>query len=198
MLQKLRRIHPSKRVKIIGAIMLGLILLSSAYFYWAQSNAVNQTDVDQLRVHVQELQQTGKTKQANDELQSFLHHKMTNDLRAQVTFFLGGSHVLLKQYQQAIDAFQKAVQLDPQGLTFAYAHAIAETALKTNNKDLSIEYYQKAIDIAEKSTDQVDDTYVPTYKQMIKMLQEGQTIGPEKQKTFNVPAGINIPKEFLQ
>ncbi len=197
MLSKLKTVLTSKIVKAVGVTLLVALLIASAISYFSQKSTIKQSALDSFINQVMVLEKQQKYKVADSQIQTYLHDndkKLTNDGKSQVLFALGANYVLLKDFPKAVDAFKKSAQL--QGtLNFSTAHAIADAAISAGQKDVAIEYYQKAIDIAKTDADPYDNQSIEGYQNTIRYLQGG-SLQPGASGS-PIPAGINVPKEFL-
>lgn len=175
---------------VVGAVA-GVLLVRS------RNAVVTQTQVDALRLRVRDLDNQKKYDESMAAIQKVQARKMTNSNRAQVDGILATHYILLKDYKHIIEWTQKAVELDPRGLTYPYARTLAEAYIGLGDKKTAVEYLNKAIKAAQTDSDTSNDIYIESMQLMIASLDPANSANAAalNSATSN-PAAVMFKQEY--
>lgn len=139
--------HKRRLIIIIGVVVIVLAAAGGGYYFWHKQQhkaASTPPTVDSSAVNTA-IQQAnnGNSSQALSTINSAI--KSTSDKSQKSALYTQQGNIYQNDnnYQSALTSYQDAAQSD--GLTYALAQSIAESAQAAGNKQLAIEYYQKAI-----------------------------------------------------
>jgi tetratricopeptide (TPR) repeat protein len=94
---------------------------------------------------------------ANLALEGFMQAVALDDKKLDSFFELGQTNMLLRHYRQAVDAYRRALELDPNHMASAYNLAMAYQKL---DDPRASEYYVKAIEIFEQTKPRPEKTHL--------------------------------------
>jgi tetratricopeptide (TPR) repeat protein len=99
--------------------------------------------------------------------------KTTNNTeRSQVALELAGIYYQQKQYDKALDYYKLAYSLNPSSLNDTQLSIMASIYASENNKQMAIQYYQAAINLANKPGQEFSAFKVPSWQYEIKTLEQ--------------------------
>lgn len=139
--------HKRRLIIIIGVVVIVLAAAGGGYYFWhkSQHKVTPPAATDQSAAANTAIQQAnnGNSTQALNTINSAI--KSTSDKSQKSALYTQQGNIYQNDnnYQAATTSYQNAAQTD--GLTYALAQSIAESAQAAGNKQLAIEYYQKAI-----------------------------------------------------
>ena len=134
-------------ISLIVVVVLLLICGGGRYRYQHRhktpsvSSTTGQSAVDTAI----EQSNNGNTNSALSTLNHAIKNTTDKSQKAVLYTQLGDTYTNDHNYQAALNGYQQAAQTD--GLTYGLAQAIAEAAQQAGNKQLAIQYYQKAISL---------------------------------------------------
>lgn len=142
--------HKRQLIIIIGIVVVLLAAAGSGYYLWHkhQHKAASTPPTLSVQSVVNDaIQQAnnGDSSQALSMLNTAIKNTTNKSDKAALYTQQGNTYENDNNYQSALTSYQNAAQTD--GLTYALAQIIAESAQAAGNKQLAIEYYQKAISL---------------------------------------------------
>jgi tetratricopeptide (TPR) repeat protein len=134
---------------IIVVIIIVLVAAGSGYYLWhkhQQKMPSSTLSAGQSAVNMAiEQANQGNTNSALNTLNTAINNTTDGAQKSALYVQQASTYENAQNYQAALTSFQKAAQYG--GLTYGLAQNIAETAQQVGNKQLAIQYYQKAINL---------------------------------------------------
>lgn len=186
-----------KRNKVL--ILLVVVLLFAggvtAWLVYRGNNQVSSDEFEAFMSQTQELQNKNEFKKIEISIKEYLqqHKSLKPEYKYELTYFLAGNYVNLKDFKAALATFLDAEKVSPTGLNYLTALGIAQMAQATGDNNLAIEYYKKTIELAKNSDNSVHSTFIPQYEKTIKILENPNDVSL---RVGDAPAGYPIDGNF--
>lgn len=138
---------PFKRrlVFLVVSLVVLVVAIGGAWFVWHKHKKPNTPPLTGQAAVDAAIEQgnQGNTNAALNTLNTAINSTTDNAQKSALYLQQGDTYENAQNYQAALTSYQKAAQYG--GLTYNLAQAIAQAAQQAGNKQVAIEYYQKAI-----------------------------------------------------
>lgn len=167
-----------KQYIIIGVAVAAVIAIAAVVWIQIDRNRDSQAQKDKtayekIIVDSQTLITNNKYDAAIYALNAYIKKNPPKDYQQRAYAQLGAAYANKGNYEEARKNYLKAQELagKPQLNTVL---GIAYMSQALNDKEMAIEYFNKAIEFKEASDDPFADEEIASYKAMIKQIEEGQ------------------------
>lgn len=144
-----RPLHKGRLLIIVVIVVIVLAAAGGGYYYWHKrqhktASTPPTTGQSAANTAIQQ-ENNGNSAQALSTLNTAIKNTTDRTQKAALYTQQGDVYNNDNNYKSALTSYQNAAQTD--GLTYALAQSIAESAQAAGNNQLAIEYYQKAINL---------------------------------------------------
>lgn len=166
-----------RQLRLILAVGGGLVLVAgcvAAVMFWQSrsgGDAAMQAAIDEKVSDIQDQTLAGDYDKAHENIQKSLGDPSLSD-KAKLALYMqeGAAYENQQNYAAAIESYQKAEAIEP---SMGIIQAVATLAMRIDNKQLAIDYYNKALDFLAENDD-LSESSKQYFEGLIKDL-EGQS-----------------------